>query len=124
MIVIQVLLIAGIVSVFAWFLMNPQSQQVHAWIKLLAAAFTAFGVVVIISPNTSNTIARAIGVGRGADLLLYALAVAFLYVIFSLYTRGKEEHAKFEALARTVAILEARLRELDRASAKRREEKK
>jgi len=74
MIVIQVLLIGGIVTIFAWFIMNPGSQQVHAWIKILAAALTTFGVVVIISPNTSNRIARAIGVGRGADLLLYALA--------------------------------------------------
>lgn len=124
MIVIQVLLIGGIVTIFAWFIMNPGSQQVHAWIKILAAALTTFGVVVIISPNTSNRIARAIGVGRGADLLLYALAVAFLYLIFSLYTRGKDERAKFETLARTIALMEARLGELSDASAKRSEVEK
>jgi len=123
MIMIQVLLIGGVVAVLGWFLMNPRSQQVHAWIKILAAAFTAFGVVMIISPNTSNRIAHAIGVGRGADLLLYSLAVAFVYLIFSLYTRGKDEQAKFEQLARTVALLEARLRELSDASAKGRNEK-
>ena len=123
MIVIQVLLIGGIVSVFGWFIINPQSQQVHAWIKILAAAFTTFGVVVIISPNTSNRIAHAIGVGRGADLLLYSLAVAFVYMIFSLYTRSKDERAKFEALARAVALLEARLRELDEETPESREEK-
>ncbi|MGD0272689.1 MAG: DUF2304 domain-containing protein [Gaiellaceae bacterium] len=124
MIAIQVLLIGGIVTVLGWFVMNPRSQQVHAWIKILAAVFTSFGVVVIISPNTSNRVAHAVGVGRGADLLLYSLAVAFVYVMFSLYIRGKEEHAKFEILARTVALLEERLRELSDVLAERREESK
>ncbi len=124
MIVIQVLLIGGIVTIFGWFIMNPGSQQVHAWIKILAAGFTTLGVVVIISPSTSDRIARAIGVGRGADLLLYSLAVAFVYLIFSLYTRGKEERARLEALARTIAILEARLRELGAVSAEPKGEKK
>jgi hypothetical protein len=123
MIAIQLLLIGGIVIIFAWFLMNPRSQQVHAWIKILAAAFTTFGVMMIISPNTSNRIARAIGVGRGADLLLYSLAVAFVYVMFNLYIRRQEEHARFEILARKVALLEARLRELDGASAEKRRRK-
>jgi len=124
MIIIQVLLIGGILTVLGWFLMNPRSQQVHAWIKILAAIFTAFGVVVIISPNTSNRIANAIGVGRGADLLLYCLAVAFVYVMFNLYIRGKEEQKKFETLARAVALLEAKYRKMSETSAEEREEKK
>ncbi len=124
MIIIQVLLIGGILTVLAWFLINPRSQQVHAWIKILAAILTAFGVVVIISPNTSDRVANAIGVGRGADLLLYSLAISFLYVMFSLYIRGKEEQTKFETLARSVALLEARLRQLDDLSAEKKGEEK
>lgn len=122
--VIQVLLIGGIVAVFGWLLLNPRSQQVHAWIKILVAAFTAFGVVVILSPSTSDRIAHAVGVGRGADLLLYSLAVSFVYVVLSLYTRSKDEQEKFEKIARSIALMDARVRELNDLIIETREQKR
>lgn len=124
MIVIQVLLICGIVAVFGWLLLNPRSQQVHAWIKILAAAFTTFGVVVIISPGTSDRIAHSVGVGRGADLLLYSIAVSFVYVMVSVYTRNIDEQEKFEKMARAIALLDTRVRELNDLVTETQEQKK
>ncbi|MGD0166187.1 MAG: DUF2304 domain-containing protein [Gaiellaceae bacterium] len=114
MIVVQILLIGGIVAVFGWFLIHPRSYRVKAWIKILTALFTALAVVVIISPRTSSGIAHLVGVGRGADLLLYVLAVAFIFVILNLYNGSREDEKKFVALARKVALLEAKLNSLGR----------
>ncbi|HEY5160055.1 MAG TPA: DUF2304 domain-containing protein [Gaiellaceae bacterium] len=119
MIVIQVLLITGIIAAFGWFLLNPRSQQTHAWIKIATLLFGAFAIIVVISPNTSNVIARAVGVGRGADLLLYTLTLAFVFVVINLYLKNREERERYEKLARAFALMEANLAEQRRASSKK-----
>jgi len=105
--IIQVVLIAGILLVFGWFLANPRSYQVHAWIKILTALFTLLAVIVILFPGTANDMAHLVGVGRGADLLLYVLSLSFIFALVSMYMRNKEEQRKLVKLARKIAILEA-----------------
>lgn len=114
MIVIQVLLVAGTALAFGWFLIHPKSYRVRAWIKILVALFATLAVVVIISPHTANRLAHFVGIGRGADLLLYVLALAFIFVILNLYNASREEERKFVTLARKLALLEAELGKLRR----------
>jgi|SRR5450759_2117458 len=116
MIVIQTLLITGVITVFGWFLIHPKSYRVRAWIKILTALFTVLAVVVIISPNAASRIARLVGVGRGSDLLLYVLTLAFIFVILNLYNANKEEEKTFVMLARKMALLEAKLDRLSEGS--------
>jgi hypothetical protein len=112
MIAFQILLIVGILLVFGWFLVHPRSYSVRAWIKILTILFAALAVIVILSPHTSDRIARFVGVGRGSDLLLYVVSLSFIFVILNLYNSNKEEERKFVALARKLALLEAKLTSL------------
>jgi hypothetical protein len=105
--IIQALLILGVLILFGWFLLNPRNHQVHAWIKILTLLFTLLAIIVILIPNTANDIAHLVGVGRGADLLLYLLSLAFVFVVINLYIKNKEEQRRFVKLARKVALLEA-----------------
>lgn len=114
MIVIQILLILGVIAVFGWFLMDPKSHQVRAWTKILGFLFTVMAIIVIADPNTANSIAHKVGVGRGADLLLYLLTLAFLFLVLNLYIRDKEQQKRLVELARKIALLEAQSRKQDK----------
>ena len=96
-------------------LVNPASYQVRAWIKILVTLFVLLAVVTVIFPDMTNTIAHWVGVGRGADLLLYLLTMAFIFSIFHAYLQEKRAQKRIVLLARRLAIIEANQREpLDR----------
>lgn len=109
MILIQLVLIVAIVALMIRFLSSRGSNQTQAWKKLLLMLFTALAIIFVVWPESLNTIAHFVGVGRGADLLLYSLIVAFVFQSFNTYLKGKEEQRRFAKVASKVAILEARL---------------
>lgn len=111
MIAIQVILVLGFVFVLLRLLTGRGTYQTRAWTKIFGILFTLLAIVAIIFPESSNKVANAVGVGRGADLLLYMLTLAFVFVVLSLYIKGKKENQRFVQLARRMAILDAKLRE-------------
>jgi hypothetical protein len=116
MIAIQIILIFGFL-LFLWrFLSDPASHRIHAWIKILTALFTVLAVIVVAFPNISNDVAHAVGVTTGANLLLYFLTLAFIFVVVNLYIRNKTENERLVALVRKIAILEAQIAEKDKKS--------
>jgi hypothetical protein len=64
-------------------------------------------IVGVLFPGLVNGIAHAVGIGRGADLLLYATAVAFIGYVLNAYLHQQDERDALYRLARKVAILEA-----------------
>jgi small membrane protein len=109
MIAIQVILVLGFILLFWRFIANPNSHQIHAWIKILTFLFTLLAVVAVIFPDTANRLAHSVGVKTGANLLLYALTLAFIFVVINLYTRNKEEERRRVIIVRRIALLEAQL---------------
>jgi hypothetical protein len=68
------------------------------------------GGFAVLFPGTVTDVAQAVGVGRGTDLVLYVLAVTFLFVTIALYLRLSDMHDRYVELARKQALLEAELR--------------
>ena len=62
----------------------------------------------VIFPDVLTWVANQLGVGRGADLLLYLLMVAFMLVSVVLFRRLADLERKYVMLARALAIREAR----------------
>lgn len=106
-VIIQLLLISGIVAVVVSFLRNRNAARFQAGKKLLLVLFAVVCVVSVIWPQLLTAVARAVGVGRGADLVLYALVVAFAFVSLNTYLKFKDVEARLTRLARAVAIEEA-----------------
>ena len=48
-----------------------------------------------------------LGVGRGADLLLYATVAALVFSLLVIYAKFKDAEVKIAELARHIAILES-----------------
>lgn len=107
MIAIQVLLIVGFITLLMVFLANPGSLKIQAGKKILGILFVAAAIFFVLFPERSNDIANALGVKRGADLLLYILTLSFIFVTLSFFIRLKAEQDKTVKLARKIAILEA-----------------
>ena len=107
--IIKSILTLAILIVMGWFLSNRTTHQVRAWQKLGLIILTVIGLIVVISPETSNKLAHKVGIGRGADLLLYLLTLSFIFMILNLYLKGKEDQRRIVLLARRISLLETRI---------------
>jgi hypothetical protein len=75
--------------------------------RSLTLGAIGLGVLAVLFPNSTTRVAALVGVGRGTDLVLYALCVAFLFVTIALYLRLNEMHDRYVELARRLALHEA-----------------
>lgn len=75
------------------------------WLLVVGA-----GIVFAIEPNLTTTIARAIGISRGTDLLLYMLVLAVLYGFLVIYLKLRRVRRELTLLVRELAIREATTR--------------
>jgi len=110
MILIQVVLIAAFILLLLKFLANPNSYQIKAWKKIIGILFVFLAIMAVLFPDLLNHIAHFFGVGRGADLLLYLVTLAFIFVVFSQYVSSKQEQKRLVKLARKLALLETELK--------------
>jgi hypothetical protein len=105
--VIKVILIVAFAA-FAVFLMLPGRGARHLAMRRLAMVLVlALTVLAVIFPNALNDVAHAVGVGRGADLLLYGLIVVFLGNALVQQRRSRHIEREMTLIARRVAIAEA-----------------
>jgi hypothetical protein len=102
----QVVLIVVVVVVAAR-LFRSRGARSQALRRLGLVLFAAFAVVSILSPELWNKVARYAGVGRGTDMVLYALVVAFLSFTVTTYLRFRDLESRYTRLARRLALDEA-----------------
>lgn len=107
MIVVQFLLIAAFLFLFVVAIRSRTAHSVSASKKILFLAFLAVLVVAVLAPNLVTDVANGVGVGRGTDLVLYLLAVAFGFYVVNDYLRGQDSRQQLHRLARRLAVLEA-----------------
>lgn len=108
---IQVLLIAAVLSLLVYLLRSRTNAKAKAWVKVGYVLFVVAAVYAILRPDDTTVLANWLGVARGADLLLYALAIAFLFTTLSTYLRFKELEVRYARLARAVALQNPRIPE-------------
>ena len=60
--------------------------------------------VTALWPNSTAIVARALGIGRGADLVLYCSVLAMLIGFFYIYTRFRRLDRQLTLLVRQLAI--------------------
>lgn len=105
-VLVQILLIAVVIAVAAR-LFRSRGERSQALRRIGLLLFAAFAVVSILVPDTWNAIARVAGVGRGTDMVLYALVVAFLSSTVTTYLRFRDMETRYTRLARRIALDEA-----------------
>ena len=107
-VLIQLILLAA-VAVVAVLLTRSTAGARHQAIRRLAlAAFVAAAVLSIAFPVWLSRAANFVGVGRGTDLLLYALVIAFLSSIATSHRRMYQMSRQITLLTRELTLSEAR----------------
>jgi hypothetical protein len=105
--IIQAVLLAVAAALLTLFIRNWNSVQTRALKRLAFLGFIVVVVVAVLRPGWVTWLAHKVGVGRGTDLVLYALATAFVFVSVNTYFRLKTQEARFTELARAIAVREA-----------------
>lgn len=73
-------------------------------VALGMAGVAALGLWFAWRPNDLNTLAHAVGVGRGADLTLYLGLSVVLLALAGLYLQLRHLQSRFTQLAREMAL--------------------
>ncbi|MGG5257987.1 DUF2304 domain-containing protein [Phycicoccus avicenniae] len=103
MVLIQVLLIAVVIAVVAR-MFRSRGARAQAIRRIGLLLFAGFAAISILFPDVWSRLARIVGVGRGTDLVLYALVVAFLSFTVTTYLRYRELETNYTRLARRIAL--------------------
>jgi small membrane protein len=105
--IIQFLLVLAVLLILFVFVRSSNAVYVQASKRVALVLFAVANVYAVMRPDDLSALARLVGVGRGTDLVLYALVVAFMAGMFSFYQRFRVVDRRYTELARTVALREA-----------------
>lgn len=105
--IIQGILIAAFL-IFAVILLMPGRGARRLAVRRLTllAAFVA-AVIAVVFPGFINSIANILGVGRGTDLVLYALVVVFIGNSITVAAHNRVLNREITMLARAIALRDA-----------------
>jgi small membrane protein len=106
--IIQIVLLSSLgfifVLYFTWF-------RNASYDKMILLILLITGGVFVINPELTNKMARWVGVGRGADLLLYLSIVGFSFLFILFYSKIRRMEYTLTELTRNQALLEQQLKE-------------
>ncbi len=105
-IVFQVLAIVTIV-IAALFMLRGGGARHQAIQRIFLLLFIVAAGSSVFFPQVWTFAARLLGVGRGADLLLYITVLAFLGFVATTYRRFRRLEQEITELARSVALATA-----------------
>ncbi len=95
--VVLALLLAGNLTVIF-------RRQVSRRVGLPWAVVWAVAAAAIIWPDSTRLVARAAGIGRGADLILYSFVIVALIGFYMTYVRLRRIDSNLTLLVRHIAI--------------------
>jgi small membrane protein len=101
---IQPILIALLLVAAAFHFKGVASRLLS---RILIVTFVLLGAIFVVNPEWTNRIARLVGVGRGADLVLYLLFPTTITMFLYLYRKNRETQEKLTGLVRHIALQQA-----------------
>lgn len=101
---VQILLILLTVGLLFVYLAYFRSKL---WDRVVVLLLLAAAWVSILLPEFTTIVANMVGVGRGADLIIYLFALFTLYALVLLYTNVQTLTLQLTALVRQNAIRDA-----------------
>jgi len=106
--IIKILLLVGVAVATVLLTRSSTGARHQAIRRVLLILFALAAAAVVVEPALLSRLARFVGVGRGTDLLLYALAVGFVWFLASYYGRMRALNRQITDLTRALALAEAR----------------
>lgn len=83
-------------------------RQLQRFAGIMWVAFWLTALVAILMPNVTRIFSKAIGIGRGVDLVMYCGLLATAIGFFFFYLRYKQLETNITKIVRHMAIQEAK----------------
>ena len=104
MLIIQILLILFLLFAVSRVVLRFRDKKLHLgefifWAGLFIIA--AFGVIF---PNLTTRVANILGIGRGADLIIYGSIATLFYLVFRLYILLEDIRHEITEVVRKTAL--------------------
>ncbi|MBX3193973.1 MAG: DUF2304 domain-containing protein [Microbacteriaceae bacterium] len=107
MLVFQIAAVVAVILI-AFFILRGGGARHQAIQRILLVLFVVGAAVSVFFPQLLTWLARLVGIGRGTDLLLYVLVIAFLGFAASTYRRSRQLEGQITELSRQIALLGAK----------------
>ncbi|MDA2936094.1 DUF2304 domain-containing protein [Patescibacteria group bacterium AH-259-L05] len=104
MILIQILLVLLILLIISRLVVRFRNKQFGLFNFLLWLVFWIAGASIILYPEASSYIARVLGVGRGADVVIYISLVLIFYFIFYITVRLRVIEQQITRIVRKISL--------------------
>jgi small membrane protein len=108
----QWVLAIALVLVGLYLLKARKSASQQAIRRLFIIVALAAGFFAVLFPNYTNVVASYLGIGRGADLLLYTFVVFTLFYVVHQYRRQLWQEKVTTDLARALTLARAEIDDL------------
>lgn len=105
-IVFQIAAVVAVI-VIAFLVLRGGGARHQAIRRILLVLFVVGAGVSVFFPNLLTSLAKLVGIGRGTDLLLYVMVIAFLGFAATTYRRSRQLENQITELARQIALLGA-----------------
>lgn len=99
--IMQFILIAGLLVCLLYAFIQRQKSRL---VSSMLAATSIAGIIFVASPDLSSQLANFVGVGRGADLILYCWLVISLIVSVNLQFKILSLQRNITALTREISL--------------------
>ena len=111
----QWILAVALVLVGLYLLKARRSASQQAIRRLFILLALLMGFFAVLFPAYTTVIASYLGIGRGADLLLYAFVIFALFYVVHQYRRQLWQEKVITDLARALTLAQAEVDDLKRA---------
>jgi hypothetical protein len=105
----QFVLLSLAVLIIGTVIRRYRQKRITTFAFLLWFILWSGAAIVILFPKTTVVVARLLGIGRGADLVLYLSVILILFLIFRVYVRLEQFDSEMTQIVRDLALREAGL---------------
>lgn len=105
--ILQIILVCVLILILIKIATMHGTAAGTASFRIFTMTFVLVGIITVIFPELSNILARAIGISRGADLLLYLFVVIFISDKINNYYWRQSVQQRIDKLVRVQALREA-----------------
>ena len=79
------------------------SKELLFWLLVFGGSLT-----VLLVPRLASIVARFLGIGRGADAVVYGSIVLLLYLVFRIYVHLENIEYRLSAMVREIALAQSK----------------
>lgn len=104
--VIQILLVVFLIFAVSRVLMQLKSGNLTASSFIFWSALFLIAIIGVVNPELTTKIANMLGIGRGADVIIYISIVLLFYLVFRLSITIEDLRHEITKLVREIALKE------------------